>query len=178
MVGAAGGSSSMAKKALGWFLFVLVAIGLVGCDHATKLAAQTSLAPRGTLTVVPGLVELVYAENRDSAFSLFRAFGTSASRSLLLGLAVLAVGVVAIVAAKRARQATSLERLGYALMFAGAVGNVADRAWRGYVVDFIHVHHWPIFNVADIAVALGGVALVVSMRHSALRKPPLAPETK
>jgi signal peptidase II len=51
--------------------------------------------------------------------------------------------------------ATSIEHLAFGLIAAGAIGNVIDRAARGYVVDFIHVTHWPVFNVADVAIVLG-----------------------
>jgi len=50
----------------------------------------------------------------------------------------------------------------FALLLAGAMGNVVDRAVRGYVVDFIHIAWWPVFNVADVAVCLGIVALVIA----------------
>ncbi len=53
---------------------------------------------------------------------------------------------------QRAARAT---QVGFALVFSGALGNIVDRAARGYVVDFIHVRGWPVFNVADIAVVVG-----------------------
>lgn len=163
----------MAKKALGWFLFLLVAVGLVGCDHATKFAVQATLGPRGPLHLVPGVVDLVYTENHDTAFSLFRAFGTHASKLALVGLASVALIAIVVFAVKRWRDAGLAERLAYALVLAGAIGNVADRAVRGYVVDFIHVHHWPVFNVADIAVVAGALLLLFSMRRgSGANTPP------
>ena len=52
---------------------------------------------------------------------------------------------------------------------AGGLGNAIDRLASGYVVDFIHLRHWPVFNVADILVVLGAVALVLGMRDSPRR---------
>jgi signal peptidase II len=46
-----------------------------------------------------------------------------------------------------------------ALIFAGAAGNYADRIWRGYVVDFVHLAHWPVFNLADVYITLGALSL-------------------
>ena len=63
------------------------------------------------------------------------------------------------------------QHVGFAFVLAGALGNVVDRAVRGYVVDFIHVRHWPVFNVADSAITLGVVMLLAQMlareRHHA-----------
>ncbi len=57
------------------------------------------------------------------------------------------------------------------LVLAGAIGNLADRLARGYVVDFIHVHHWPVWNVADAWVVLGVGALMIAAIRAA---PPAA----
>jgi len=54
-----------------------------------------------------------------------------------------------------------------ALVLAGALGNLMDRLMRGYVVDFFYLHHWPVFNVADIWIALG----VGLLGLSAMRAP-------
>jgi signal peptidase II len=51
-------------------------------------------------------------------------------------------------------------RLGFTLALAGALGNVLDRLARGYVIDFIHLTHWPVFNVADVLVVVGIVVMV------------------
>jgi signal peptidase II len=60
-----------------------------------------------------------------------------------------------------------------ALLLAGALGNLIDRAWHGYVVDFLHVPHWPVFNVADIYVTVGAAALLLFGRT--LSQPRAAP---
>ena len=151
----------MAKKALGWVLMLLT-VSLVGCDHATKLAAQAALGSGRSVSIVPGVVDLRYAENRDSAFSLLRVLHLQSAAPLLVFAASAALLAAAFVWWQR-RHAGRLEQTGYALVVAGAIGNVADRIARGYVIDFIHVRHWPIFNVADIAIAVGGAILAWSM---------------
>ena len=55
----------------------------------------------------------------------------------------------------RVDRAARVTQVGFALVFSGALGNIVDRIARGYVVDFIHVRGWPVFNVADIAVVVG-----------------------
>jgi lipoprotein signal peptidase len=59
----------------------------------------------------------------------------------------------------------------FALVVAGALGNVTDRLARGFVVDFIHLRYWPIFNVADVCVTIGGVVLFAYFYRSPARTP-------
>jgi signal peptidase II len=148
----------MAKRALSLFL-VLFTLGSVGCDHATKLAAKAALGEGRSVSLVPGLLDLRYTENHDTAFSLLRLLGLSSSSATLSILSLIALGAVAAFWWSRRKMATRLEHLGFALAVSGAIGNVIDRVFRGYVVDFIHLHHWPVFNVADVAVVVG-LALV------------------
>jgi signal peptidase II len=141
---------------------LLMTVSLFGCDHATKLAAESTLSGGRTVNVVNGLLELRYAPNPDTAFSLLGHLGIARPPSLLLAASAIAlVGVVAawITARKRASRT---QHIGFGLVLAGALGNVVDRAVRGYVVDFIHLTRWPVFNVADIAVVAGMLLLVMA----------------
>jgi len=129
---------------------------MVGCDHATKHAAVQLLSARRPVELVPGLLDLRYAENHDTAFSLLHRFGLNGGASIVLAsIALLGTLALALVWYRRRNLASPLENLGYGLALSGAIGNVADRLLRGFVVDFIHVRHWPVFNVADIAIVLG-----------------------
>jgi signal peptidase II len=147
-------------------LIVLLAVGLVGCDHATKIAAHAALAGGRAVPIYDGIVELRYAKNDDTAFSLLHNFGIPRSPAVLLALACCAfAGLVAMWIASRKKLST-IQHVGFAIVVAGAFGNVADRALRGYVVDFIHVSHWPVFNVADVLVVAGGILFVLGRSRS------------
>jgi len=141
----------MARKLRG--LLLLFAVMLVGCDHATKLAAHTVLQGR-TVDVVPGVLDLRYAENHDTAFSLTYGLHSPYKGALLTVLAVVGVLAVALLWWRR-REASRAEQVGYAMLLAGAVGNVVDRVARGFVIDFIHLRYWPVFNVADVLIVAG-----------------------
>ncbi len=151
----------MAKRAARLFL-VIFTLFLVGCDHATKFAAE-GLGPRGTIDVVPGVLDLRYSRNDDTAFSLLHRFGapveSAANVLIVVSLAVLAF--VLVMWWRRRHDSARALHIGFALVVAGAAGNVIDRMMRGYVVDFIHVHYWPIFNVADVAIVLGAILLAL-----------------
>lgn len=144
------------------FTLLFVATALFGCDHATKLAAVKELEGRAPVSLVPGYLDLRMTHNDDVAFSLFRRFDLSHHP---LALALLASIVLAFVSAlwwRRRTVASRIEHLGYATVIAGALGNLADRLFRGYVVDFIHLRAWPVFNVADIAVVVGALLIGLS----------------
>ncbi len=142
-------------------LLLLVLLALVGCDHATKHVAKTAFEGKAPLTLVEGVLGITYAENRGIAFSMLQSLPEHVSAPLLGGLALIAVSGIALVWWKR-QHTTWLEHAGFALIVAGAVGNLIDRAARGYVVDFIHLHFWPIFNVADVWIVVGGALLMIA----------------
>jgi signal peptidase II len=143
---------------------------LVGCDHATKYAAESTLRDHAPLAVAPG-VDLLYTENHGVAFSALERLSIHPAAWILVSIALAETALV-LVWWWRRRRGPSVEHAGFALLVAGAVGNALDRAVRGHVVDFIHVHYWPVFNVADVLVAAGVVLLVGSaMRRRAARAP-------
>jgi signal peptidase II len=108
---------------------------------------------------MPGVLKLTHVHNTGSAFSLFRG----------AGVWLVFVSIVSLVAILR--YLFSLQRrgvvispvllLGLALPFGGAAGNLMDRLRLGYVVDFLELPRWPVFNVADSAITLGAVLLVL-----------------
>lgn len=132
---------------------------LVGCDHATKVVAKAALEGQGGLPVVDGVVELRYAQNPDIAFSAFRLLGVRPPPGVLAAGASVVLMLVAIMWIASRRKLSLVQHFGFAMVAAGAVGNVVDRLARGYVVDFIHVTRWPIFNVADVVIVLGVLLL-------------------
>ncbi|CAN5776490.1 signal peptidase II [soil metagenome] len=161
----------MRQRLLAFFAVVL-ALGLFGCDHASKTLVERQLHASGaTVSVVPGVVELRYTENHDTAFSLSHALSTPSKSVLLTTLALVGLGACLFAWWRKRKTATPMEHIGYAMILSGALGNGIDRLLRGYVIDFIHVTHWPVFNVADIAVCVGVGLLVLAQ----LRRRPAAP---
>jgi signal peptidase II len=147
----------------GWrWTLIFATTLLVGCDHATKVVAKDALGLGRVVTLVTGWLDLRYAENFDTAFSLTRGWSGSEKGAILSFLAVSTIGVLLLVAWQRRHQSSAQEHAGFALVLAGAIGNAVDRARRGYVIDFIHVHHWPVFNLADVLVVVGGAMLAIA----------------
>ena len=138
---------------------VLLTLSLFGCDHATKIAAEASLSQGRVVNVVSGVLELRYAPNPDTAFSLLRTLGVPRTPGVLLAVSAIALLCVVAMWISTRKRASRIQHVGFALVLGGALGNVVDRAMRGYVVDFIHLTRWPIFNVADMAVVAGMILL-------------------
>jgi signal peptidase II len=131
---------------------------LVGCDHATKIAAKSALEGRAPRGLLRGVLDLRYTENTDVAFNLLRTVPEHVRAPLLI--AVGGAAVLALLALLLLRRAPGgFARVALLLVSAGAVGNYLDRVVRGYVVDFVHVPHWPVFNVADAYVTVGAILL-------------------
>jgi signal peptidase II len=158
----------MTRRLLHLFLGLLL-VGLVGCDHATKAAARATLADGRVVTLVPNVLDLRYAENRGTAFSLI----DHAQGRTTLMLVVVSLFAIAAIAVYwwRLRGARASTQIACALIGAGAIGNVVDRVARGYVVDFVNLHHWPIFNVADVAITIGVAMLLLGSIARARARP-------
>jgi signal peptidase II len=150
-------------------VLMLLLLALVGCDHATKVVAKITLEGGRTHAVIPGILDLVYAENRDTAFSLTRNLVGPLKGWLLIGFSCVAVVAIAVAWWKRRGRASAMESVAFVLVVAGAIGNVADRIAHGYVVDFIHIHRWPVFNVADMAICAGALLMGIRLRRETIR---------
>jgi signal peptidase II len=138
---------------------------LVGCDHVTKHAAKSRLEGAPGHEVIRGVVNLQYVENTDVAFNLLRWVPETVRKPLLLvtgGVAMLGLVILAVTAAFGRARPRSILGVALVLVTAGAVGNGLDRIVRGYVVDFVRVPHWPVFNVADVYVTAGAALLALA----------------
>lgn len=130
----------------------LLAAGILAVDQATKALVRAGIEPGERDGVLPG-VELVHVRNRGIAFSLFEGGGV-----LLVIVAGLAVAALLLFFATHTRR--PLVWLPTGLLLGGAAGNLLDRAREGAVTDFVKLPLWPAFNVADVCVTFGVLALL------------------
>jgi len=139
-----------------------IAAAVVALDQATKFAVERAFSYGERLAVVPGLFDLTLVHNRGAAFS-FLANAAGWQRWFFIGLGAVAAAFIVWLLARHGSQ--RLFAFALALILGGAIGNVVDRIARGHVVDFVLLHwqrfHWPAFNVADSAITVGAVLLVV-----------------
>ena len=140
-----------------------VAVAVLALDITSKLLVVAKLAPPHQIRLLGGFLTLRESRNPGAAFSL----GTS--MTVLFALIAVTVIVVILRTSRRIRSVPWAIVLG--LLLGGATGNLIDRIFRspglfrGWVVDWIQIPHWPVFNLADSAIVCGGIlAVLLSIR--------------
>ncbi len=146
-------------------LGLLFALGLLGCDVGTKELAERELRGEAPVPIAGDVLELRYAENRDVGFALLRTIDEPTRYGLLLIVVPLVMLGLCVLWWRRRREAPLLEHLAFGALLAGALGNYLDRLFRGYVVDFVALPHYPVFNVADIAIVIGIAFSLLAQRR-------------
>ena len=134
--------------------YAVLALLLVLLDQGVKYLVLTKIPLGGHVPFLPHLLELTYVQNTGAAFSILEA------HTWLLALVSLAASVLLAAALWKNFFHHPLGKLTLTLLLAGAVGNLIDRAMRGFVVDMFQLlfMNFAVFNVADICVVVGGIA--------------------
>ena len=139
---------------------LIVAAVVVVIDQITKAMVIRAFGPPDAATskqVIPHLLDVRHDENTGAAFSLFQGRSTT-----LLLIGVIVIGVL-IYYYRALPQGQPVLRLAVGGVLGGAVGNIIDRIRLGYVTDWIHITHYPTFNVADSCITIGMVTLAFSL---------------
>ena len=130
-------------------------------DQLTKYFAKLFLAGNSGVTVIPGVFQLFYLENRGAAFGMF------ADRQIFFIAVAVLMSIVAVYVYYRLplEKHYHLLRFICILIVSGAVGNMADRLIYGFVIDFLYFKliDFPVFNVADCYVCIGAALAVFSI---------------
>jgi len=141
-------------------LVLIVAAILVALDQATKIIVVETMRLGESIPAIDGVLHWTYQRNPGAAFGLFQ------SVPVLFTVLASAISVGIVVYARRVED--RLSGVAFGLVLGGAVGNLVDRVVRppgifqGHVVDFIDLRVWPVFNLADAAVVVGAVLLIVA----------------
>lgn len=131
----------------------------VAADQIVKYLVETGLDMHRQVDVLPFLA-LFRTHNTGIAFSMFSGIGS-------IALIVVTLGVVALVSwiGSRTEPSQRIARFGFALIVGGAIGNLIDRAWHGYVIDYVlfHLPSWSfaIFNLADAFITVGAGLVIL-----------------
>lgn len=150
-----------AKRPLRWLLLSALVLVL---DFATKQLAIHFLHPYQPLAIFPGL-NLTLAFNPGAAFSFLSHAGDW--QRWFLSLVAIVIVMVLMAWMRKLPANRKLALAGLALIIGGALGNLCDRLVLGVVIDFIDVYfksyHWPAFNIADSAICIGVLLLVIDL---------------
>jgi signal peptidase II len=140
-------------------LLVSVALGVLALDLASKALAVRELSDHEPVELLGGLLTLRLVRNPGAAFGM--------AQGLTVVLTVVAVGVALVILRMARRLRSSWWAVALGLVLGGALGNLVDRLFRapspgrGHVVDFLELPRWPVFNLADSAIVVAGVLMVV-----------------
>lgn len=140
---------------------ILVIIFLVIIlDQITKYLAIG--LKKGSIKVVKNFMELVYVENRGAAFGILQG-----KKIILVFFTFFIIAALCYFLYKSRSRLSTISKVSISLIIGGAIGNLIDRVFRHFVLDFISVtfpngYEFPVFNVADIAVVCGTFLLIIA----------------
>jgi signal peptidase II len=140
-----------------WGRTVVVAGAVVLVDQVTKKLARDAIRPGEEDPIFPAL-KLVNVRNEGVAFGI-------EAGGMTLIIVLISLALLALVLYFARHSAKPLIWLPTGLLFGGALGNIVDRVRDGAVTDFLKIPAWPAFNVADIAITAGVIALVLVLER-------------
>ena len=139
------------------YLSVLIVI----LDQLSKFVVHTTMNLYDSFQVIPYLLNFTYIRNEGIAFGIY----FEGAKTIFIILPIL-ITVYLFYLLKNEEFQDKFSQLAFYLIIAGAIGNIIDRVFRGYVVDFIDFHlngmHWYVFNIADSSVTIGLIFLLYS----------------
>ncbi|MFP4167780.1 MAG: signal peptidase II [Desulfonatronovibrionaceae bacterium] len=140
-------------------------LGVLILDQATKLWVQRTISYFESIEIIPGFFQLVHVLNKGAAFGFLNRENSSWQTYFFIAVTALAVVLIFHLVHTVPRQDKYLFT-GLGLILGGALGNLIDRIRLGEVIDFLDFYlgqyHWPAFNIADTAISIGLIFLVIS----------------
>ncbi len=143
-----------------YFLFILI---LLAADQLTKAIVAQKIPFLNSKSIIPGFFNLTHIRNRGAIFGFFSQSG-SQFLYIMLTLASLAALAFVVFYFFKTPPSERLMIISLSLILAGALGNLIDRIFRGYVIDFLDFYvkkwHWPSFNISDASITIGAVFII------------------
>jgi len=150
------------RPGIRWWLVVAI----IAADALTKMLVRGSVALFDSRPLIPGLVDLAHVRNEGLAFGLLNATNLPYKWVLTTALALAALVGITLYA-RHIDPRERIARIGLSMILGGALGNLMDRLFTGYVLDFVDVYvrgwHFWAFNVADAAISIGAVLVFVDL---------------
>jgi signal peptidase II len=138
---------------------------IIVLDQITKIWVQGSISMYESIPIVPGFFDLVHVLNKGAAFGFLNRADIHWQTYFFIAVSALAV-VLIFHLVRTVDREDSFLFTGLGCILGGALGNMIDRIRIGQVIDFLDFHaaghHWPAFNVADMAISIGALLLLIS----------------
>ncbi|WP_243546425.1 signal peptidase II [Pseudodesulfovibrio tunisiensis] len=141
-------------------------VSMTALDQLTKLLVMGTMPEWTYKTIIPGFFNLVHVHNKGTAWGFLDREDIDWQVPLFIGITIVALGFIAYML-KTTREDDKWMVTGLGMIAGGAIGNLIDRVRLGEVVDFldfyVNSYHWPAFNIADSALTVGAVCILISM---------------
>ena len=162
-------AAANAAKGFPRWLVAALATAVIVADQVTKALVARAIPEHSLVPVIPGFLNLTHTTNTGVAFGLFSDSPAAWKTALLTGVSLALLAIVVYMVWK-ARGLDVASGLGLSLILGGALSNLADRIRAGAVVDFVdayfHSYHWYTFNLADSAIVVGALFLIIHLFRS------------
>jgi signal peptidase II len=156
-----------------------IVLTIVVLDQVTKYLVRSQVPLWEQREIIPGFMNLVHVQNTGAAFGLLNNVDFPYKPAVMIAIAGLALVAIAVYATQLGFHERAA-RFGLAFILGGAVGNLLDRTLVGHVVDFVDVYwgtvHFWAFNVADAAITVGAILVILDMLGFGRQRPHHAPD--
>jgi signal peptidase II len=149
------------KRGLFYYFFMLFWIAV---DQLTKAIVARSIGLYSSRNIIPGFFNITHIHNKGAIFGFFSRTESLLVFILLTLASLVALSLVVYYFFKTPATERAM-KISFSLILAGALGNLIDRIFRGYVIDFLDFYvnkwHWPFFNIADSCITIGAILLLL-----------------
>lgn len=142
-------------------LLIFIALVILIIDQLSKLIVLNKFLLGESVPVIKGIFHLSLVFNKGVAFGMF----SQTTHSIFIWLSYISVLIIVFILyfGKKFSTQKKTTQISLSLILAGAIGNLIDRIRFGYVIDFLDFRIWPVFNVADAAITIGTLSLILQI---------------
>jgi signal peptidase II len=137
-------------------MILIIVFSILSLDQISKYIITRNLQLNQSIPVISGIFNLTLVHNRGAAFGLLK-------NQLPVFIVTAIVAVVLMLFTLKNKKHKAIYAFALSLILAGALGNLIDRLFFGYVIDFLDFRIWPVFNIADSAITFGAIILGYSI---------------
>ena len=160
-------NASQKKKRISSIASILSFFLILLIDQVSKAVISSKLSLGQSIPIIKNILHITFVKNTGAAFGVFKN-----SIYFFIAVSVIAIVMIGAILVKAIRKGKFLDNFlcnfGLVLIMSGALGNLIDRVSLRYVIDFIDVRIWPVFNIADSSITIGTVLLIISLANFAV----------
>ena len=147
-------------------IFLAGVLSIVGLDRLTKILFSRILDINESIALIRNIVHFTLVHNTGIAFGLFKDCGAV---FVIMPLILTGLLIYNIYYYRHSEHLNRTYIMAFSLILGGAIGNLIDRIMLGYVVDFIDLRVWPVFNIADSAITIGAAVILFKCIPSSVK---------